>query len=609
MKSFSTYLEESVFNSLGDHGRGHYRHPEELALDHGRAGAIAAHKLLHDTTRNLHPLQKKGDGSLAFHIVTNEHGQKGVATKSIDNKDAKINFTHEDIDRNHGHAPGLTKKLHTLLDHAHKISGNNRHISGEFLFTHDEVEHHNGKAAFKPNTVRNETSHPTEVRKIKKAKIGVAIHSAFDGGTDRQPLKHGDVIHHPDVYHMDLAAPKIHSSSETHQHLAHLSGTIKHTHPDSFHYMSREHVGPHIKTYINDTVRKDQHANTDDFIKHVASQHQKGIDKVKTEKAKSVKMEAMHSHIADLNANRHHLDAAFKLHHATVAAKNHIVGMIDHADSKGKITHHLENEDGTYRKAGAEGWTFDSPKHKSINTLKLVNREQFSKNNFNLNARFRKPVNEEVEYITEEELWESVERYQKNSDHAVLTFGRFSPPHIEHSNLVHAVADHAKKIGGDGHVFVSHSFDHDKNPLKVSEKIAVLRKAHPEHKALFHAASKESPSIFSSLSDLHKKGYHHATVVLGDDRTDEMKASLEKYNGKFNKNGSGYHFKSINVVSRHDIHNTRSDSGTDGVHASDVRKAAKAGDVDTVKKQLHPKLSTGMVAAIVKRIKDRSINK
>lgn len=139
MKYFSYYLEESVFDNLGGY-RGHYRHPEELFLDHGKEGAVAAHRLLHDTANNRHPLQKKGDGSLAFHIITGVDGKKGIATKSIDNKEPKINYTHEDIEKNHGHSPGLTEKLHHLLDNAHKISGNNRHISGEFLFTPKEVE-------------------------------------------------------------------------------------------------------------------------------------------------------------------------------------------------------------------------------------------------------------------------------------------------------------------------------------------------------------------------------------------------------------------------------------------------------------------------------------
>jgi hypothetical protein len=595
-------LTESIFSNLGG-SRGHYRHPEELALDSGKSGAIAAHQLLHDTVRNRHPLQKKGDGSLAFHIVTDKNGNKGVATKSIDNKDAKINYSHADIEKNHGHAPGLVKKLKVLLDNAYKISGNNRHISGEFLFTPDEVEHNNGKASFKPNTIRNEVSHPEEVKKIKSAKIGVAVHSAFDESHERKPLAKGDVARHPDVYNMNLSAPNISPTKETHQHLGNLASAIRNSTPESY-ALGKKHA-EHIKTYINQTVRNGTKANTTDFIKHVAAQHQKGIDSVKTEKSKSAKTETMNNHIAELHDNIEHLNHVFNLHHATVAAKNHVVGLIDAADSHGKVTHHLENEDGSYRQTGAEGWTYNSSHHPSVNTLKLVNREGFSKNNFNLNARFKRaPVKEELELLDE-----SVERYNKTSDHAVLTFGRFSPPHVEHSNLIHAVADHAQKIGGDAHVFVSHSHDNDKNPLTVSEKIAVLRKAHPEHKRILHAASKASPSIFTSLADLHAKGYKHATVVLGDDRTDEMKSSLEKYNGKFNKEGKGYHFDSINVISRHDVHDQRHSDGSDGVHASDVRKAAKAGDVATVKSQLHPNLSNGMVAAVVNRIQKRSRQK
>lgn len=387
MKQFQQILEESVYTNLGG-SRGHYRHPEELFIDHGKHGAVAAHKLLHDTLNNRHPLQKKGDGSLAFHIVTDEHGRKGVATKSIDNKNAKINYTHEDIEKNHGHAPGLVHKLKTLLDNAHKISGNKRHISGEFLFTPDEVHKHDHGVSFKPNTIKNVTHDPHEVKKIQQAKLGVAVHSAFDSEGHRQPLQKGDVKHHKDVYHMDLSAPKIKSDTGAHQHMAHLASTIRHTPHEA--YAVGHKYGAHFKAYINQTVRTGSHANTDDFISHVKATHQKGIDAVKTEKSKAAKTEAMHHDLKDLHDNRHHLDSLFKLHHATVAAKNHIVGLIDKADSHGKMTHHLEQEGGGYRQTGAEGWTYDSSKHHTINTLKLVNREGFSKANFNLNARFKK---------------------------------------------------------------------------------------------------------------------------------------------------------------------------------------------------------------------------
>ena len=94
-------------------------------------------------------------------------------------------------------------------------------------------------------------------------------------------------------------------------------------------------------------------------------------------------------------------------------------------------------------------------------------------------------------------------------------------------------------------------------------------------------------------------------MVLGDDRVEEMKNSLHAFNGKFDKHGRGYHFDSINVMTRHEHDNLRDASGRDGVHASDVRAAAQEGDVEKVKSMLHPNLSHGMVQSIVKRIQQR----
>jgi Family of unknown function (DUF6267) len=598
MKPFSFYLQESVFDNLGGY-RGHYRHPEELFLDHGKEGAVAAHKLLHDTANNRHPLQKKGDGSLAFHIVTNVEGKKGIATKSIDNKDPKINYTHDDIEKNHGHSPGLSDKLHQLLDQAHKISGNNRHVSGEFLFTPKEVSYKGGKASFKPNTIKNDVSDEGEVQRIKNAKVGVAMHSAFNEKGERKPLEHGDIKDHPDVYNMDLSAPKINKTEETKNHLSHLSNIIRKTPQKSFDFISEPTTKEHFKAYINKTVRDGSSPNVKDFIQHVHDQHQKAIDKVKTDKSKKEKTEAQRSSVVHLLKNKEHIQNAINLHAATESTKNHLVDLINKADSNSKVTHHLENADGSFRQTGAEGWTYDSPEHHNINTLKLVNRGEFSKNNFNMNARFRKPVTENI-------FLENLNLYKPQSNHAVITFGRFSPPHKEHSHLVDAVTEHAKDIGGDPHVFVSHSHDKDKNPLTGNEKVAVLRQAHPEHKNIFHTSSKTSPSIFHALADLHAKGYKHATVVLGDDRIEEMKNSLHSYNGKFDKHGRGYKFNSIHVMTRHDQNNMRDESGRDGVHASDVRKAAREGDVEAVKGMLHPNLSHGMVQSIVKRIQQRT---
>ena len=54
----------------------------------------------------------KWDGAPAiFAGINPDNGKFFVGTKSIFNKDPKINYTLEDIKQNHGHAPGLVDKF------------------------------------------------------------------------------------------------------------------------------------------------------------------------------------------------------------------------------------------------------------------------------------------------------------------------------------------------------------------------------------------------------------------------------------------------------------------------------------------------------------------
>jgi hypothetical protein len=167
---------------------------------------------------------------------------------------------------------------------------------------------------------------------------------------------------------------------------------------------------------------------------------------------------------------------------------------------------------------------------------------------------------------------------------AVLSYGRMSPPTVGHAKLV----DHVLKQPGDHHIYVSHIQDSKKNPLHVSEKIDMLHKMYPKHKQVFHAASKETPTIFHAATKLHKTGYQHLHVVVGADRVQEFHDSLHKYNGKFDKNGNGFHFKSIKVSSAGD--RDPDAEGTEGMSASKMRKHAVEGNETEFKKGLHPAL-------------------
>ena len=105
--------------------------------------------------------------------------------------------------------------------------------------------------------------------------------------------------------------------------------------------------------------------------------------------------------------------------------------------------------------------------------------------------------------------------------HIVFGTGRMNPPTAGHSKLIDAVHGHAKKIGADHAVIVSHSQDKHKNPLTPEHKLNYLNHVHPNIN--IDASTKEHPHFLAQLKKFHQKGYTHATMVAGSDRVEEFK--------------------------------------------------------------------------------------
>jgi len=70
---------------------------------------------------NSSALTMKYDGSPAMVFGHDpESGKFFVATKSAFNVSPKINYTHEDIEKNHGKVPGLANHMNQALNHLKK---------------------------------------------------------------------------------------------------------------------------------------------------------------------------------------------------------------------------------------------------------------------------------------------------------------------------------------------------------------------------------------------------------------------------------------------------------------------------------------------------------
>lgn len=155
-------------------------------------------------------------------------------------------------------------------------------------------------------------------------------------------------------------------------------------------------------------------------------------------------------------------------------------------------------------------------------------------------------------FLEDKQIQEELKQYSRKSDHAVLAFDNFDKIGKDQETLIAAVKQHAKQIDADPHIFVS-NIKTEKSPLSAKEKIALLKLNLPETKKLFHASSDQTPSIYHALSDIHKKGYSHATVVLPTDDNSELRKNLYKFNRFFDSDGNGYNFKSLNIMSKHEV--------------------------------------------------------
>lgn len=127
----------------------HLTHVEDHPLQHGSAGfhhaydtLMKAHKHIKSGKKTTE-LSTKYDGSPS--IVYGHHPENGkffVATKSAFNVNPKINYTEKDIERNHGHAPGLVRTLKHALKHLPKIAPKHGVYQGDYMFHHEDLKHH-----------------------------------------------------------------------------------------------------------------------------------------------------------------------------------------------------------------------------------------------------------------------------------------------------------------------------------------------------------------------------------------------------------------------------------------------------------------------------------
>jgi nicotinic acid mononucleotide adenylyltransferase len=107
--------------------------------------------------------------------------------------------------------------------------------------------------------------------------------------------------------------------------------------------------------------------------------------------------------------------------------------------------------------------------------------------------------------------------FEKKSDTAFFTFGRFQPPTVGHRLLFTSLVKEA--AGADVYVFVSSSQDKEKNPLTIDQKIHWLQKVNADLPVKFvNTTLHNCRTPVSAIHKLKDTGYKTIKMIVGSDR-------------------------------------------------------------------------------------------
>ena len=390
----------------------HLEHLEDSILLDGEQGANDAFMFLDELARVFTGVQKnnfkittKWDGAPAvfcgIHPDTNKFF---VGSKSVFNVNAKINYTAEDIDKNHGNSPGLAAKLKDCLKYVPEL-GIEGMAQGDLLFTDDkEKKKINGTDCiiFQPNTITYCIPKEDNLYdKASKAKVGVVFHTSYSGKSmDSVQASFGyDVSQLNDSKNVlvlsaetgqlgsDILLTKNEKSSldklksSSVKSLSNASSFLD-TVAEQIKTKDQLVIGTRLKIFFNKYVREGKKLPSDtvfvkEFQKYFETEVKKAADKVKTPKAKASKLAKLYDGLGMIKDQEKALKTTVNLYSALQSAKEMFIRKLEKGERFGT---YLRTENG-YDVTAPEGYVAIQD---GTNAVKLVDRLSFSVANFNV---------------------------------------------------------------------------------------------------------------------------------------------------------------------------------------------------------------------------------
>lgn len=409
MITFKTFLTEASGKNT------HLEHLEDEVFNGGIAGTRKALTFLEKLTKMLAGRSKSGvnvtvkwDGAPAIIAGINpENGKFFVGTKSVFNKEGKLNYTPRDIDNNHGGSGALPDKLKIALQELPKL-GFKGVIQGDFLYTAEDIKtvEIDGETlvAFRPNTITYTVPMNSDLaHKILNSKMGIVFHTSYSGkkisdmkasfGVDSTKFRHVPSCWATDATFRDESGTATLTKDET-ANVTMLLSKLE----DLFNRMdprvvnsiaSDSNLQALIKTYTNAQIRsglgiEGSKKYASGLVDFITAKYDKEIAALKTDKGKDKKRLGLDTLHLLIKNNRVQLINMFRMSELITEVKAILLRKLQQVKSLGTF---LETPDG-YKVTAPEG--FVAIDHVSGSAVKLVDRLEFSKANFTLEKNWKK---------------------------------------------------------------------------------------------------------------------------------------------------------------------------------------------------------------------------
>jgi len=402
MKTFSNYIFESKNT--------HMEHIEDSVWNEGSSGVKTALSFLSSVTKMLvgHSTSKinvtvKWDGAPAIFAGIHPETKKFfVATKSLFNVVPKVNYTNADIDNNHD--GNLADKLKVALKYLGKL-GIRGILQGDIMFTKDDVSTNqkiDGEkyTTFRPNTITYALPSGSDAAaEVENAKIGVVWHTSYSGKTIKDlkaafnpqvnRLAKTKDVWSKDADFKDTTGTSTFTKTETTtitKMISDAESLLSSSSKFIDELATKKQIISELKIYGNILIRQGggRVASVEDFITHIDTKMQASIDSLKTDKSKLRKTLHKNELLAYISKNSNKINKVFALHSALANIKLVIIKKLEQVKDIGTF---IKTDNG-FKVTSPEG--FVAVDRLTNKALKLVNRLEFSKANFNVSKNWDK---------------------------------------------------------------------------------------------------------------------------------------------------------------------------------------------------------------------------